>query len=131
MKVCNIYHTLFIVSLFFLGTSILSGQDLIFEDFQVEDGLSQSSVLAITQDAQGFMWFGTTDGLNRFDSRIFKIYKSELEDSTSLSSSHIHSLFVDKDDQLWVGTGDGLNLYDGDKDNFSSVLFRLCFASPL
>ena len=118
------FKLIFVLSLFFLSSPIAIGQDLIFDNFQVEDGLSQSSVLAITQDADGFMWFGTRDGLNRFDSRKFKIYKSDAQDSTSLSDSQVLSLFVDRENQLWVGTIDGLNLYNSDKDNFSRVLLQ-------
>ncbi|MCK5207600.1 MAG: hypothetical protein KAQ79_06260, partial [Cyclobacteriaceae bacterium] len=119
-----IYNTILILSLLFLRTTILFGQELIFDNFQVEDGLSQSSVLAITQDAEGFMWFGTVDGLNRFDSRKFKIYKSEAHDSSSLSNSRVNCLFVDIENRLWVGTADGLNVYNSDKDNFSRVFLQ-------
>ncbi|MCK5368852.1 MAG: hypothetical protein KAQ62_09880, partial [Cyclobacteriaceae bacterium] len=119
-----IYKTILILSLLFLRTTILFGQELIFDNFQVEDGLSQSSVLAITQDAEGFMWFGTVDGLNRFDSRKFKIYKSEAHDSSSLSNSRVNCLFVDIENRLWVGTADGLNVYNSDKDNFSRVFLQ-------
>ncbi len=78
----------------------------------VEDGLSQAVVQAILQDRHGFMWFGTQDGLNRFDGYGFRIYKPEPFDTTSLSSGHIWDLREDSEGNLWVGTMNGLNRMD-------------------
>lgn len=87
-----------------------------FQHITLEQGLSQSSVLCSVQDAQGFLWFGTYDGLNRYDGYEFKVYR----DGDGLSGNVVRSLLVDKDGVLWVGTtGGGLNRYDRDADAFT------------
>jgi ligand-binding sensor domain-containing protein/signal transduction histidine kinase/DNA-binding NarL/FixJ family response regulator len=90
-----------------------------FDHLSVEEGLSQSTVFAVTQDADGFMWFGTRDGLNRYDSRSIKTYRNETTNARSISSNSIHCLLVDSQQQLWVGTNEGLNVYHADADNFT------------
>ena len=84
-----------------------------FEHLALEDGLSQNSVLAILQDQQGFLWFGTQDGLNRYDGYEFTVFKADPENPNSLSSSSIVALYQDRDGIIWVGTwGNGLNRLD-------------------
>ncbi len=83
-----------------------------FEQITVERGLSQSSVLSIAQDSVGFLWFGTKDGLNKYDGRQFEIYKHHPQDKSSLSSSlNVNALLTDSKGNLWVGTQNGLNKY--------------------
>ena len=89
-----------------------------FKHLNIENGLSQSAVLAIAQDANGFIWFGTRFGLNKYNSRSFKVYQSNANDSTSLADSYVISLLKAKDGTLWVGTISGLNRYNENKDNF-------------
>lgn len=84
-----------------------------FERLSLEDGLSQNSVLAMLQDSQGFIWFGTQDGLNRFDGYNFTVYKNDPDDANSLSLNSVISLHEDDSGALWVGTwGGGLNYFD-------------------
>lgn len=99
------------------------GQQAVFSHLDVSDRLSQNSVLAITQDNRGFMWFGTRQGLNRFDSRKVVVYKNIPGDTTSLSNNYILSLLTDRAGRLWTGTLNGLNLYLPDSDNFKTVSF--------
>lgn len=80
-----------------------------FTSLKPDDGLSQLSVLKIFQDSKGFMWFGTRNGLNKYDGNTFTVYKHSNTDSTSLSNSHITALAEDDRGNLWVGTMDGLN----------------------
>ena len=89
-----------------------------FIHYYTDDGLSQSTISAIEQDYQGFMWFGTFNGLNRFDGYSFKVYKSDPQDQASLSSSHVETIFEDSKRNLWIGTADGVNLYHREKDAF-------------
>ncbi len=84
-----------------------------------EDGLSQSSVTAITQDGEGFMWFGTSEGLNRYDGLNMVVYRSS-DDSTSLPNDDISLLYEDSQQNLWIGTGGGLGLYIREKDYFKT-----------
>ncbi|MCI0694950.1 response regulator [candidate division KSB1 bacterium] len=78
-----------------------------FKHLSIDDGLSQNAVFAILQDRQGFMWFGTKDGLNRYEGYSFIIYQHNPFDSTSLSANHVTELFEDSRGDLWVGTLDG------------------------
>lgn len=95
-----------------------ASENLIFEHFNMENGLSQNTINSIIQDDYGFMWFGTKDGLNRFDGLTFKVYRHIPNDLTSLGSSYILSLCKDTDGVLWVGTDVGLYAYDTTNDNF-------------
>jgi ligand-binding sensor domain-containing protein/signal transduction histidine kinase len=84
-----------------------------FENLDQEDGLSQSSVNTILQDQQGFMWFGTQDGLNRYDGYEFKVFRPDLNDPNSLSDRWITKLFQDHAGFIWIGTRlGGLNKLD-------------------
>ena len=83
-----------------------------FEHLKVENGLTQNTVMTILQDSKGFMWFGTKDGLNRYDGYKFKIFRNDPADSTSLGNNFIHSLYEDKQGNIWVGTDVGLYIYD-------------------
>ncbi|NDP26120.1 MAG: response regulator [Flavobacterium sp.] len=82
------------------------------------DGLSQSSVIVVNQDFIGQMWFGTRDGLNKYDGTRFTIYRNDPKDSTSISNNDILSLEQDKSRNMWVGTYNGLNCYDPVKNKF-------------
>ncbi len=78
---------------------------MLFENYNSDNGLSQNSCYAISQDKCGFMWFGTQDGLNRYDGREFKIYSVQNEIGKKLHSNIITSLFYDTTtDNLWVGS---------------------------
>ncbi|MEO6456569.1 MAG: two-component regulator propeller domain-containing protein [Ginsengibacter sp.] len=86
------------------------------------DGLSQSTVQAMLKDKYGFMWFGTHDGLNRYDGYTFKVYRHQPKDPRSLSTSNIMSLYEDRLGNLWVGTTNGaLCLYDRKHDSFIRI----------
>lgn len=96
-----------------------------FKHLNVDDGLSQSSVLAIAQDSKGFLWFGTRFGLNKYDSRNFKIYKREDNNDKSLSSSeYISTILPANNGGLWVGTPNGLNRYNEASDNFDHFVYE-------
>ncbi|WP_262245274.1 hybrid sensor histidine kinase/response regulator transcription factor [Parapedobacter soli] len=89
-----------------------------FRSLQVEDGLSQSSVYTIFQDRQGYMWFGTQDGLNRYDGQTFKVFKKNSRDSCSLGSNTVTAIAQDTDGILWIGTSDGAYLYNPRTERF-------------
>ena len=116
--------TLKVIFLFiaFIGfsTTNIAAQALDFSHLSVENGLSQKSVLAIAQDSRGFLWFGTADGLSRYDSRNFKNYLSD-QSKNSLSSGYILSLLSDSKQTLWIGTSNGLNIYRPQSNDFELI----------
>lgn len=89
-----------------------------FFRYTIDEGLSQGTVRAIEQDAQGFIWFGTQDGLNRFDGYDFTVYKNEPTNSSSLNDNWVTFLYKDQQNLLWVGTRRGLNLFESAKNQF-------------
>ncbi len=104
---------------FFIMVSVLPGQDRArFERISVEQGLQQNIVLSIHQDYKGFLWIGTSDGLNRYDGCWFKLYKNDPNDPGSLPDNKIHTIYEDRNDNLWIGTYGGLSRYDRETDSF-------------
>ncbi|HTE32771.1 MAG TPA: two-component regulator propeller domain-containing protein, partial [Chryseolinea sp.] len=93
-----------------------------FQRYSTVDGLSQNQVLSILQDRQGFIWFGTLEGLNRFDGYEFTVFFHNNKDSTSISDNFTSSLLEDRDGALWIGTGGGLNRYNRATNTFTSFV---------
>ncbi|MCE1156260.1 MAG: hybrid sensor histidine kinase/response regulator, partial [Bacteroidales bacterium] len=83
-----------------------------FKKYQVNNGLSENTVQVITQDHLGFMWFGTKDGLNRFDGHEYQIYKNIPGDTTSLGNNFIRSIYQDEHHNLWIGTDNHIYIFD-------------------
>ncbi|MDL5513947.1 two-component regulator propeller domain-containing protein [Arenibacter sp. M-2] len=94
-----------------------------FKHFSIAEGLSQSSVLEILQDNKGFLWFGTRDGLNKYDGHSFKTFRHNSMDPYSISNSYIKTLLQDEQGTLWVGTNYGLNRYLTEDDRFDRIYF--------
>lgn len=102
-----------------ISANVLYSQSINFKNFTTKDGLSNNKVIAVLQDKTGFLWFGTEDGLNRFDGYEFKVYRNDSKNSNSISSNNIWSLFEDSEGNIWIGTKSGeLNRYDVKKDVF-------------
>ena len=92
-----------------------------FNHLDSRDGLSQGYVVCAFQDSRGFMWFGTQDGLNRYDGYNFKIYKHVPHDSTSLSENWIWNIFEDSRGYIWCGTfGGGACRFDRNTETFKT-----------
>nr|WKN40109.1 two-component regulator propeller domain-containing protein [Tunicatimonas sp. TK19036] len=89
-----------------------------FSHLDINDGLSNNQVNAIWKDRQGFMWFGTLSGLNRYDGYNFKVYTFDHQDTSSIADSYIETLFEDHQGNLWAMTRKGLNVYDRTYDVF-------------
>ena len=98
---------------------IIDGADIRFARISTADGLSQTKVDRIVQDDQGFMWFGTQYGLNRYDGYNFKIFAHDPGDPNSLSGVYIRALFKDRDGTLWVGCNQFLNKFDPKTETFT------------
>ncbi len=115
----------FFYGLVFLSFSIILHAQkprIKFEKLSVENGMSQSSVLSIIQDSQGFLWFSTLDGLNKFDGYNFKVYWATSKKKNSISDNITTVLYETDNPEnpvLWIGTaGNGLCKYNKLKDNF-------------
>ncbi|TKG96313.1 hybrid sensor histidine kinase/response regulator [Puteibacter caeruleilacunae] len=91
---------------------------VLFRNISISAGLSQSTVFAITQDTIGYMWFGTQDGLNRYDGTDFFVYKNDVRDSASIASNYIRKLYIDRKGTLWIGGDKGVSRYSLKHDSF-------------
>jgi len=111
-----------LISIFLLNPVFSQQGALRFRHLVDKDGLSSNSVLSICQDYRGFMWFGTRDGLNRYDGYEFRVYKNDSDDSTSISDNNVNIVFEDSHENLWIGTGNGLNRFDRAKNRFFRVM---------
>ena len=109
-----------VFSLVFIGADTQGQENRIrFEELSIDAGLSQTIVYSIAQDNEGFMWFATEDGLNRYDGYHFSVIRHDPEDPGSLGYNHLLALFVDSRGILWVGTFlQGLDRYDRNNNSF-------------
>ncbi|MEO1212952.1 MAG: two-component regulator propeller domain-containing protein [Bacteroidota bacterium] len=105
---------LFLSFILLLLPQVYSQSDQIyFEQISPDQGLSQNDVNCIMQDSQGFMWFGTNDGLNRYDGYTFEVFKPDQNKAFSINSNLILSLEEDQRGRIWIGTaGAGLSCFD-------------------
>jgi ligand-binding sensor domain-containing protein/signal transduction histidine kinase/DNA-binding response OmpR family regulator len=97
----------------------LHAQQYYFKHYSVESGLSNNSVGCSLQDKNGFLWFGTINGLNRFDGYSFKIFRHDPEDSISIGSNFIRCLYEDHEGCIWAGTNRGIYVYNTHTEKFS------------
>ena len=112
----------YLVFSFLFLSQILAQQHIAFNHLTIEDGLSQSSVTCILQDSKGFMWFGTQDGLNRYDGYKFKIFKNDPSNSTSLTDNFIFSIYENQSGELYIETQSGtLHRYNPGSESFLIV----------
>ena len=96
-----------------------------FDHITTEEGLSQNDVNCIYQDKRGFMWFGTHDGLNKYDGYRFTIFKPDANKPGSISSNLIYSIDGDSDGNLWIGTtGSGLSRFDSHLEQFTNYKYQ-------
>ena len=87
-------------------------RDLKFTHVRAADGLAMDNVVSILQDHWGFMWFGTGDGLNRYDGNALLVYKNNPNDPGSLSANFIRDLVEDDHGYLWLAVYPGVNKFD-------------------
>ncbi len=98
----------------------ISESQIRFENFSIEDGLSQNTVTSILQDGRGFLWFGTEDGINKYDGYEFSVFRHDPEDPWSISDNSVLSIYEDQNQTLWIGTyGRGLNKFDPISEHFT------------
>lgn len=113
-------YPIFLMLLFSIQIGLSQNHHIRFQHLDINNGISQNHILCILQDSRGFMWFGTRDGLNKYDGYQFTIYRHDAKDSTSISNDFITSIVEDSKGFIWVSTrGGGINRYDRNKNNFT------------
>lgn len=95
-----------------------SQQRLSFQHINIEQGLSNSAVESIFKDSQGQMWFGTRNGLNRYDGNKITVFRNDVHNIGSISENLIRDIYEDSQKMLWIATNSGLNLFNRKTETF-------------
>jgi ligand-binding sensor domain-containing protein/signal transduction histidine kinase len=106
---------LFILTVY---NAFAQSNSFVFHKLGIKDGLSEATVRAISEDHKGFMWFGSENGLNRYDGYNFTVYQNQKDDPYSINSNRIKYIFNDTKGNVWIGTRYGLNIFDPLKNRF-------------
>jgi PAS domain S-box-containing protein len=115
-------HCLVLTVALVAGTHTALAQDLVFHHIGVEDGLSRAWVQAVLKDSRGFVWFGTQQGLDRFEGQRIVEYKvATPRPGARLNSASVQTLYEDRQGRLWVGLADGVQRYDRERDRLEHV----------
>jgi ligand-binding sensor domain-containing protein len=114
-------YLIYIVLLFLVPSDSLAS---IYRNYYVEDGLSHNSVWAVMQDRQGYIWFGTNDGLDRFDGVNFRVFRYHPDNPSSIGHNFIHCLKETLRGKFHIGTRGGLYLYNRYNETFSHVVLN-------
>ena len=93
-------------------------QDIKFKTLSSREGLTSSLTWSIAQDNHGFIWIGTSDGLNLYNGYEFKTYRHKENDSSSIGNNYIYKVLFDKKNRLWMATPGGVDRYDASQDHF-------------
>lgn len=118
MKALRYFFLIFLHCLFSFAFS--QSHHIQFDHIGTAEGLSQSNVFCIMQDSRGFMWFGTWEGLNKYDGYTMTVYKNDLLDSNSISNNFITSITQSKNAGLWIATsGGGICRYNRNNEHFT------------
>src|ERR1700743_2173870 len=107
-----------IILLFTAGHVTAQTLNLKFKHINIGQGLSNSTVEAIYQDSKGFIWFGTRDGLNKYDGYQFTVFRNDPNNKNSISDNFIKCITEDANHNLWIGTTDGLNRFNAYTNTF-------------
>jgi signal transduction histidine kinase/ligand-binding sensor domain-containing protein/DNA-binding response OmpR family regulator len=103
-----------------------------FKHIDVNQGLTHNEITSFFKDRMGFLWIGTTAGLNRYDGYTIKTYLNDVRDSTSLNDNYINSIMETPDGKLAIRTPSGLNLYDPATETFHTSIeqFYITYSIP-
>ncbi|MGE5342105.1 MAG: two-component regulator propeller domain-containing protein [Candidatus Omnitrophota bacterium] len=114
------FHSGFLFLFLVIGSLHSMAQVIRFDRISIEEGLSQSIVQCVIQDSRGFMWFGTEDGLNRYDGYNFTVMRQIPGNINSLSHNNVLALYEDKTGLIWIGTFlGGLSTFDYKTNTFT------------
>ena len=95
-----------------------------FSHLDITNGLSNNQINCIYKDANGFMWFGTNSGLNRYDGYKFKIFKHDAANANSLTGNFVQNIYEGPDKKMWVYTHSGVSVYNSETEEFSNDISR-------
>jgi signal transduction histidine kinase/ligand-binding sensor domain-containing protein/CheY-like chemotaxis protein len=113
-----------LVGLLAAGGGVVQAQRFQFRHLRSDDGLAGAWVQSIFQDSRGFMWFGTSQGLNRFDGYRMEVFRHEDGDDRTIGHNSVHAITEDRRGVIWAGTNSGLSRYDRARDSFTSYSLR-------
>jgi len=111
---------LFLTALFTFINTVAQTEKMVFKNLTTSMGLSHGDVTCIKQDQDGYLWFGTGNGLNKYNGIEFSVYNFNKNDTTTISSNYIITIYVDKQNNVWIGTK-GLCRYNRDRNNFERI----------
>ena len=117
--------------IFFFDSLQLNAQGNQHNFLPLSNKLSNPTVKSIIMDSKGFMWFGTENGLNKYDGINLTVYEANPNDSTSLFHNTINVVFEDRNQQLWIGTSEGLCKYNRESDNFIRIINKNIFTTDI
>ncbi|RQW81692.1 MAG: hypothetical protein EHM79_19460, partial [Geobacter sp.] len=119
-----------LLSILILCSSFSQTDEYIFRQLTDADGLSQSTIFAMIQDRDGYLWLGTIDGLNRYDGYEFRVYVNDASNASSISDNFISALYEDSDGFIWVGSVNGyLNRFDRKTEVFKRYFVNDFFST--
>ncbi len=115
------HFILLITMLLLIGPLVAQDDYVRFKRLTINDGLSLSSVYNIYQDSKGFMWFGTEDGLNKFDGQSITVYGATTDQLNILANKWIEYIYEDKSGMIWLGSRGGLTKYNPRRGVFTAI----------
>ena len=118
------FKNIILIFFIFLFVNTVNAQSNVFEHYSVNDGLSQSVVKCIYQDKTGYLWFGTQNGLNKFDGYSFKKYINNPIDTNSISDNWVFSIAEDNSGNLLIATKKGVNIFNRNSKKFSQITYN-------
>ncbi|NEN24298.1 response regulator [Cryomorpha ignava] len=119
MRIVLLWFVLMIIAC--SASSQMANYDLRFQTLTIDDGLTQNMVRTMLVDKTGFLWIGTSDGLNRFDGTDFIPFRHNPDDPKSLPANQVLSLYEDSGSRIWIGTADGVAIYDPTTELFRRI----------
>ncbi|HEY4785362.1 MAG TPA: two-component regulator propeller domain-containing protein, partial [Bacteroidales bacterium] len=117
------FWSFFLITVYLLPVNCVFSQERNVKYLGIENGLSNNAVTSICQDSKGFMWFGTYDGLNRYDGYNFITFRHVIGDSSSLCDNSINCITADSTHNLWIGSRNGVSVYNEATQSFSTVYY--------
>ncbi|MEP4891448.1 MAG: two-component regulator propeller domain-containing protein [Aliiglaciecola sp.] len=124
VKHLTLQLVLALVAIISAFNAIADNENIKFQRITLDQGLSQENILTAFQDSEGYMWFGTQEGLNRYDGYQFKVFTYSSRSKDSLSSDWVYSIIEPQENVLWIGTRNGVNVFDKGTQTFKHYRFQ-------